>query len=101
MPTCTTYRSVRIHWDGIEYFNPKIGKGVLYAFRGSSQSEGQHAFMIQGIRPDREYRLRFQDGSSPGRTISGRKLLRDGVNVMLASPETSELIFIDDAKMSN
>ena len=90
-----------IHWDGIEYFNPKVGKGVLYAFRGSTQSEDQHAFMIQGIRPDREYRLRFQDGSSPGRTISGRKLLRDGVNVMLASPENSELIFIDDAGKSN
>jgi alpha-galactosidase len=85
-----------IHWDGIEYLDPRRGRGVLYAFRGSTESEGQHTFLLRGVRPERQYRLRFQDHSAPDRSISGRELLGVGLTVILPLPRSSELIFLDE-----
>ena len=31
-----------IRWDGIEYWNPQRGQGVVYAFRGSVADENEH-----------------------------------------------------------
>lgn len=41
--------------------------------------------------------LQFHDHSSPDRTISGRELLSTGLNVMLPLPNSSELIFVQEA----
>ena len=41
-----------VHWDGIEYYDVKRGRGVLYAFRGTGD-EAQHTFVLQGLRPAR------------------------------------------------
>jgi hypothetical protein len=86
-----------VHWDGMEYFDPAKRRGVVYAFRGSLQNSDQHAFPVQGLRPDRQYRLRFQDHSAPDKTISGSDLLRSGLIIHLAVPNSSELIFIEEA----
>jgi hypothetical protein len=86
-----------IHWDGIEYFDPKRGRGVLYSFRGSTESEGTHTFVLQGVRPERWYRMHFQDRSAPDRSISGRELLGRGLTVALPFPRSSELIFLDES----
>lgn len=84
-----------VHWDGIEYSDLTRGKGVLFAFRGSSTEEIQHTFVLRGLHPERTYRLRFQDHSSVNRDISGRELMRAGVQVFLSSPNSSELVFFD------
>jgi len=86
-----------LHWDGIEYVDPHRNRGVVYAFRASTESEAQHTFVLKGVRPDGTYRLRFQDGSSPDTTATGRQLLESGLTVHLPLPNSSELIFIDDA----
>src|SRR5437868_6671379 len=31
-------------WDGIEYFDPRTHRGVVYAFHGSSETENLHRF---------------------------------------------------------
>jgi alpha-galactosidase len=86
-----------MHWDGMEYFDSAKRRGVVYAFRGAAQNSDRHAFTMQGLRLDRKYRLRFQDHSAPDKTISGSDLLRSGLMVHLAVPNSSELIFIDEA----
>jgi alpha-galactosidase len=86
-----------VHWDGMEYFDPDKRRGVIYAFRGSLEGADQHAFAVQGLRADRQYRLRFQDHSVSDKTVSGSDLLRSGLMIHLAIPNSSELIFIDEA----
>jgi alpha-galactosidase len=87
-----------VHWDGIQYFDPRRASGVVFAFRGSIGNEPDHVFVLKGLRPDGKYQLRFHDGSSPDRTASGRELLASGIPVTLPLPNSSELIFIEEAR---
>lgn len=86
------------HWDAIEYFEPQRGHGVVYAFRGSTQKESSHSFVLKALRPDRIYQLRFHDHSSPEGRVSGKDLLSKGLPVHLPLPHSSELIFMDEVK---
>ncbi|MFL6352284.1 MAG: glycoside hydrolase family 36 protein [Bryobacteraceae bacterium] len=83
------------HWDGTEFFDPRRGKGVIYAFRGSTETENEHNFKLYGLTPGKEYRLRFYDHSAPDRTVSGRELLDSGLTVKLSTPNSSELVFFE------
>jgi hypothetical protein len=85
-----------IHWDGLEYFDAAKGRGVLYAFRGSTQTESIHTFDLKGFEAGRSYQLRFQDHSAPDQKVSGRDLLSRGVAVELSWPLSSELIFFEE-----
>ena len=71
---------------------------VIYAFRGSTPGEGQHRFVLQGVRAERQYHLHFEDGSSPDASVSGRELLDRGVTVALPTPLSSELVFLEEAR---
>jgi alpha-galactosidase len=84
-----------VHWDGMQYFDPKRGQGVLYAFRGTTETENSHSFLLQGVQPNTTYKLHFQDGSSPDRAMKGAELLRKGLNVKLPLTNSSELVFIE------
>ena len=84
-----------VHWDGIEYFDPKQDRGVVYAFRGSSDTEAAHVFPLQGLQGDAQYKFHFQDHSSPDLTLSGRVLVKKGLSVKLQYPNSSELIFFE------
>jgi alpha-galactosidase len=86
------------HWDGIEYFDPKRKAGVVYAFRGTVENESSHTFVLKGLRPEGMYRLHFQDGSAPDRTMTGKELCSAGVAVKLAVANSSELVFLDEGK---
>jgi hypothetical protein len=81
-------------WDGMEYWDPKRGKGVVYAFRGSTPDESSHRFKLSGLEADRRYHLHFQDGSSADHTVMGHELMKDGLQVDLKYPLSSELVFL-------
>lgn len=87
-----------LNWDGVEYFDPRRAKGVIYAFRGSGKEEGAHRFRLQGISANATYLLRFQGDSSQSRQMEGNKLLQSGLAVTLKEPLSSELIFIDEMR---
>jgi hypothetical protein len=82
-----------VHWDGMEYYSPTLGRGVLYAFRGSAPGDATHSFSLRGLESAARYALRFQD---QGRTevVSGKILMHQGVAVTLTEPVSSELVFI-------
>jgi hypothetical protein len=85
-----------VHWDGIEYFDPRLATGVVYAFRGLTVDETQHTFLLQGVVPGHTYRLHFADHSSPDRSMTGNELLGHGLTVSLPVPLSSELIFFEE-----
>jgi hypothetical protein len=91
-----SHRPDGVHWDGLEYFQPESGHGVVFAFRGSTADEKEHTFFLKGLRPNREYNLHFEDQTSPDRTAMGMELMSTGVTFTLALPESSELAFISE-----
>lgn len=91
-------RADGIHWDGMEYFMPDSGRGVIYAFRGSAADESQHRFILKGVSPNKRYSLHFHDHSSPDQIVRGAELLQSGLVVKLPTPNNSELIFFQEEK---
>jgi len=87
-----------VHWDGLEYFDPKQDRGVVYAFRGSTETDVGHSFLLLGLRGEGLYKLHFQDHSAPDMTIRGRDLMEKGTMVRLQYPYSSELIFFEKAR---
>jgi len=88
-----------VNWDGIEYFSGSQHRGVLYAFRGTAPDQPTHRFTLFGLNPEGRYRITFQDrGSAATLVLAGRSLLQDGVEVMLALPLSSELVFIEEVR---
>jgi alpha-galactosidase len=85
-----------VHWDGIEYWDPKRKRGVLYAFRGSIANENSHVFRMAGLNPSTHYLLNFHDHSSPNRTMTGQELISKGLRVQLPLPNSSELVFLEE-----
>ncbi len=83
-----------VHWDGIEYWDPGRKRGVVYAFRGMSEAEKTHAFVLRGLQPASRYVLKFHDAGAT-RTVTGQQLMTGGLNVSLDIPNSSELIFIE------
>ncbi len=87
-----------VHWDGIEYWDRSSGQGVVYAFRGSTQDEARHTFVLQGLDAGRSYRLNFEDRTQFDRVVSGRELMSSGVAITLPLAESSELMFVQELR---
>jgi alpha-galactosidase len=83
-----------VRWDGLQYFDPANGRGVLYAFRGTTP-EAKHVFRLKGLDPKARYQVVFEDGSSPTAVMTGEELLGKGVTVSLSETENSELVFFN------
>jgi hypothetical protein len=86
-----------VHWDGIEYWDSDRQRGVVYAFRGTIDSETTHSYALQGVQPAGRYSIKFFDHSAPDRTVTGRDLVTEGLRVTLPLANSSELIFIEAA----
>lgn len=86
-----------IHWDGVEFWNPQSGRGVVYAFHGSVADENEHRFVLAGLDRAKGYRLHFEDGSAPDQEATGSELMKQGLKVNLPHPLSSELILLEDA----
>jgi disulfide oxidoreductase YuzD len=86
-----------VHCDGIEYFDPRRGKGAVYAFRGSGE-EREHRFVLRGLVGTKQYRLRFHDHNGNSQVMTGRDLMTTGLTVVLLGPDGSELILIESAR---
>jgi hypothetical protein len=85
-----------VHWDATEYWDPQQNRGVVYVFRGTTETEKTHSFRLNGLQPSQRYRLRFYDHSSPDRTATGRELMGEGLKAALPLPDSSELVFVEE-----
>jgi alpha-galactosidase len=86
-----------VRWDGMEYWDPAHGRGVVFAFRGTTPDESEHRFVLAGLKAAKHYRLHFQDGSAPDEVATGSDLMGTGLEVHLKNPLSSELVFLEDA----
>jgi alpha-galactosidase len=83
-----------VEWDGIEYFEPRTGRGVVFAFRGTGEAK-MHRFVCKGLDRDARYQVRFEDGTGATLVHTGAELMNTGIEVRLSAPQTSELIYLE------
>jgi hypothetical protein len=87
-----------VHWDGIEYYSAPLRRGVLYAFRGNATDLPMHRFRLAGLKRSGRYRLSFQDDPAANQEVTGESLMERGVEVGLALPLSSDLIFFEEVR---
>ena len=85
-----------VRWDGLEYFDARTRRGVVYAFRGSTEAEAEHKFVLRGLDPASRYQLRFHDHSAGDQIINGHELMKTGFAVQLPIANSSEIIFLEE-----
>jgi alpha-galactosidase len=86
-----------VNWDGIEYWDPARGKGVVFAFRGTVSDQPSHRFKLSGLDAAKRYQLYFEGGTAPDTEVSGHELMEPGLAVELRDPLSSELVFVKEA----
>jgi hypothetical protein len=85
-----------VNWDGIEYYDPATGQGIVYVFKPGAGPDTQQ-IKLKGLEAGRTYRLSFEDASNPAVELPGDSLMRDGFNMALRGPLVSELVWIERA----
>ena len=85
-------------WDGIEYYDPASKRGAVYIFRPNSPVETQ-AVVFKGLNAKANYWLWCEDGSIPPTRRSGADLMQAGMDLTLAQPYTSEILFFQNASL--
>jgi len=81
-------------WDGMQYFDSKSGKGIVFAFRGMKSGETSHAFKLKGLNPARFFEVWSEDGSMTRGQATGAKLMGEGLSVELSDAGASELVYL-------
>lgn len=85
-----------VNWDGVEYYDPGTGQGVVYVFKPGNGPDTQ-AIKLKGLEAGRTYRLTFEDGSNPAAVLPGEVLMREGFSMTLRGALVSELVWIERA----
>ncbi len=81
-------------WDGIEYYDPAAGKGVVYVFKPAPEPASE-TIRLKKLDPSRQYRVWFEDGSQPSSIRTGSELMDSGLRMTLPGAEASELVFFE------
>lgn len=83
-------------WDGMEYFDPRSTQGAIYIFRPGNP-ESRRAVQLKGLDPKATYSLSCEDGSILPHQASGADLMATGLDITLAQPFSSDIIFLQKA----
>ena len=79
--------------DGIQYYDPATGKGVVYIFQPIEDSAAP--IKLKGLKLTENYTISFEDNSNPKTELTGAELMQKGIVVKLKGEKMSELLFID------
>ena len=86
-----------VHWDGVQYANADAAgeiKGAAFLFKPSPDAGDTTHICLQGLDPDAEYLLVFEDRPEQNRTVTGKELMETGIDVSIAESVGSEIIWI-------
>jgi hypothetical protein len=85
-------------WDGVEYFDPAARKGAVCVFRPGSPRDSE-TVKLKGLEPQGRYWLWCEDGSIAPVQKAGDELMRQGFNMRLPGPFSSDIVFLQDAAL--
>ena len=81
-------------WDGIEYYDPELARGLVFLFKPDREASTQ-SVRLRGLDAAARYSITFADGSNPPTIMTGAELLSAGLSASLPPGEVSELVFLE------
>ncbi len=86
-----------IDWDGLQYFNPGLGSGMVLLFKPSARISDSRLVKLKGLARTATYSLTFQDRTSQNITLTGTQLMDEGITVTgMTGDYASEIIWLKD-----
>jgi len=84
------------HADGIQYYDPAAGRGVVFLFQ-PADDVAVEPVRLKGLDAQRMYRVSFDGGTHPDSVKSGAELMQPGLEVHAVPTKgaRSELIFFE------
>ena len=82
-------------WDGLEYFNPTIGKGSVFLFKPTETGGDSQTIKLKGLDRNATYTLTFQDRPEQSAKKTGAELMDQGLPVTMTGKYVSEIIWIE------
>jgi|GEM_PF-1282649 len=83
-------------WDGIEYYNSNLNKGVVQLFKENATAPDSKNIVLDGLDEDTMYALTFIDRPEQSTVMSGAQLMTDGITVTGMDVQyASEVIYIE------
>lgn len=96
-PTGWTYAD----WDGIQYYNENIDKGVVMLFKENTTAPNSKTIVLKGLDANTSYTLTFIDRTAQNCVKTGAELMSTGINVTgMTEQYDSELIYIEPVQQS-
>jgi hypothetical protein len=86
-----------VNWDGMEYFNPALGKGAVLLFKPSMRAADGDSKVIRlkGLVPETAYAVSFLEREDQNCRMTGRALMNGGLLVKgMTGDYASEIIWI-------
>jgi hypothetical protein len=80
------------------YWGPSLKKGVLFVFRPQSD-QNRHRVKLKGLDPKAQYWVWSEDGAVAASLRKGEELMRQGLDVSLPTPMSSDLVFVQDGEL--
>jgi alpha-galactosidase len=82
-------------WCVLEYAAPDRRREVAGIFRLTAPDASAYRYRPRGLRPGGRYRVTF-DNTGESFEVSGLELQRDGIEIRLESPLTSEILLVEE-----
>ncbi len=83
-------------WDGIEYYNPELNKGIVQLFKENAGAPNTKTIVLDGLDENAMYKLTFVDRTEQNTVKSGAQLMSEGITVKgMDTQYASEIIYIE------
>ncbi len=83
-------------WDGIEYYNHKLDKGIIQLFKENKDAPTSKTIVLKGLEENVEYKLTFLDRTEQNTQKTGKELMESGFTVSgMTTRYDSEIIYIE------
>ena len=79
-------------WFGLQYYNTFINKGSVLLWQNGGPAS--QVIKLKGLDRDATYALAFEDATEKNRSLTGAKLMDEGMTVPMGA-NASEIIWID------
>ncbi len=88
------------NWDGLQFHNPDLDRGSVFLFKPTSQAPASQVVRLRGLIRDKTYDVLFQDTVERSCSMTGAKLMDEGMTVTLTGDNVSEIIWINCPELS-
>ncbi|MFC1462208.1 LamG-like jellyroll fold domain-containing protein [Verrucomicrobiota bacterium] len=83
------------NWDGLQFHNPDLDRGSVFLFKPSPEAPTSQVVRLRGLMREKAYDVVFQDAAERSCSMTGARLMDEGISVTLTGKDASEIIWLN------